>query len=346
MRAVRLVAVLLGLALLAVGWLLSRDDSGPRGPRPDEGPDRARPAETVLVVPAEDVIGVRPAGQQPVPASAAEAARLADAYSFEGQGTIRGRIGARPGTLPPREWDLVLEPHPMLRGSERAEFRRVKFRAGERDFRIEGLRLGGYRVRAEADGLNSSSADVLLVKGSPDQFTELALSPAGWLDGSVLDAQGQPAEGVEVELQEVVTRARLTTTTDAGGAFEFRSLLDGEYTLHFGAAGHRLLPEELVSFRAPRLTYPARTLPPAACLVVTVLGRLGEPAAGVRVSGYGRPEGSFDVRSDDQGRATVRWLSAGTWRVNAVDEGEGLSARGTLDVAAGEPAELTLRLLR
>ncbi len=346
MRAV--VALVLALfALGAIGLLLFLParaplESGGGAPHPD--PKSA--GGDALVVPGNELVETRPIGGGRTTQDPAEAARIAEAYSLEGEGTIRGHVGGKTGVAFPREWNLILEPHPYLQGRERAESRRVEFRAGERDFRVEHLKLGGYRVRAEALAMNSSSADVLLVQGSPDQFVELLLSPAGWLDGSVVDSEGRPAEGVRVTLVDLATRAEREALTDGAGAWEFRALLDGEYAIRFGAAGRELLPEGSLSFRAPRLSYPAQKLPPTSSLRVEVLDRLGQPAIGARVTGFGRPAGRFDVRSDDRGVARVRWLAPGTWRVSALDEGEGLAAHGELDLVQGEEAVLPLRLVK
>jgi 5-hydroxyisourate hydrolase-like protein (transthyretin family) len=318
--------------------------------RPARAKEAAPPApsahEQPLVVPGDQLIETLPAGPNGSARGTPDPKQVAAALSFDGEGIVRGRIGERGGAVFPLEWDLVLEPHPYLMGRERAETRRIPFRAGEREFRVEHLRLGGYRVRAEAHALNSSSADALLVKGSPDVFVELAFMPSGWFDGSVLDAQGAPAEGVEVCLCEATSQARLQTKTDGAGAFEFRSLLDGDYEISFCAGGQALLEPRLVSFRAPRLTFPQVTLPATGTLAVHVFDLLGKPAAGMRVTGFGRPQGRLDVRTDEQGIARLRWALPGRWEVEALDEAEQLSARGETEVAAQAEAQLVLRLTR
>jgi 5-hydroxyisourate hydrolase-like protein (transthyretin family) len=340
MRAVALALLgLLGLGLLGLWLLLPRHAPGAPTPAPE-------PSSEPLVVPGEQLIETRAPGSTSPTRSALDPKQVAAAYSFDGQGTIRGHIGERAGAVFPREWDLVLEPHPYLQGRERAESRRIPFRAGERDFKVENLRLGGYLVRAEAAALNSSGADVLLVKGSPNQFVELAFSPSGWFDGSVVDGQGAPAEGVEVRLVETTTQARLDATTDAAGAYQFRALLDGDYEISFGAGGRPLGEPRLVSFRAPRLSFPVETLPPTGTLAVHVFDLLGKPASGVRVTGFGKPKGALDLRTDEQGVARLRWALPGAWELQALDTSEGLRAHGEVEVAAGADATLALRLAR
>ncbi len=337
--AALLLAGLIGLGLVGLWiWFPSR---APVAATPDPAP-----LPGPIAVPGAEVIEVRSSGAASATRGGQDPERIKEAYSLEGTGTIRGHVGERAGAVFPREWDLVLEPHPFLQGRERAESRRIQLRAGERDFKVENLHLGGYRVRAEAAAMNSSAADVLLVKGSPDQFVELALSPAGWLDGSVLDAQGLPAEGVEVQLVETTTHARLQTKTDPAGAYEFRALLDGEYEIHFGVGAQALGESRLLSFRAPRLSFPVEKLPPTGSLAVHVFDLLGKPAIGVRVTGFGHPQGALDLQTDEQGIALLRWALPGAWEIQALDSAESLHAQGEVAVEAGQDAQLSLRLAR
>lgn len=336
MRATVLLLGLLGVGVAGLWFWLPNRRTDAQTPSPQN-------PSAPVAVPGAEVIELRPAGSV---RDTLDPERVKEAYSLEGTGTIRGRVGERSGAVFPREWDLVLEPHPFLQGRERAESRRVQMRAGERDFKVENLRLGGYRVRAEAAALNSSSADVLLVKGSPDQAVELALSPAGWLDGSVVDARGAPAEGVVVQLVETQTKARLETQTDQAGAYEFRALLDGDYELRLCVGGRALGEPRELSFRAPRLSFPVLALPPTGTLAVHVIDLLGKPAPGVRVTGFGRPQGALDILTDEQGVALLRWALPGRWELQALDSSEGLRASGDVQVAAGEDARLALRLAR
>jgi len=340
MRAVVLSMLgLLVLGLLGLWLWLPRPEDRTPTPAPQPG------SGTEVVSPGQ-VIEKRPSGAIDSSRSKLTPEQLAAAYSFDGEGTIRGHIGERGGAVFPREWDLVLEPHPFLEGRERAESRRVPFRAGERDFRVEHLPLGGYLVRAEAQALNSSSAPVLLVKGSSNQFVEMAFSPAGWLDGSVVDAQGAPAEGVEVRLVETSTHARLVTTTDGAGAYQFGALIDGEYEVSFVSGGCALGEPRSLAFRAPRLSFPVVSLPATGTLAVHVFDLLGKPASGVRVTGFGHPKGALDLRTDEHGIARLRWALPGQWQIQALDEAENLRTDGEAEVAAGAEASLTLRLTR
>jgi len=161
-----------------------------------------------------------------------------------------------------------------------------------------------------------------------------------------VDANDRPAEGLVVQLVESTTRSQITHTTDPAGAYEFRGLLDGDYELTLQAGGRPIGEPRSLSFRAPRLSFPLLKLPPTGTLSVVVLDLLGKPAVGVRVTGYGRPKGGIDLRTDEQGRVALRWALPGHWEISALDEGENLHAHGEVEVEAGAEATLPLRLAR
>ena len=263
--------------------------------------------------------------------------------SFDGRGVIRGEVVAAKGVVLPKSWDLVLEPHPFLQGSERAVYKRVELRAGERTFRVEDLPLGGYRVRAESNGLNVNGADVLLIKGAADQFVTLRFAPSGTFDGSVIDAQGRPAEGLDVVLTEKDSKQSRTCVTDAAGAYSFAAVLDGTYTLAFGKP-IALLPLETVEFKAPALHYPSRLLPATATLRFEVLDTLAKPAAKASVRGFGAQGGSLDLRTDGEGHAIARYLRAGSWRIDVYDERDEQQAHAVLELASDEDRALQIRM--
>jgi len=312
-------------------------------------PRRAQPSVPAQTVPApEDPRGAldlsagatsdpsRPARDTaPVPAPSPTSAQ------FDGLGIIRGEVIPQGGAAMPERWTLLLEPHPWLRGSERAETRRIDFEHGETTFRVDDLPLGGYLVRAVTADLNDLPADVLLVRGSPDQFVTLALRPSGFVDGSVLDAAGRPAEGLDVTLESTQTRQRSTVTTDAAGAFVFRRVQDGEYELRFGRPDSPLLPVEKFTFRAPSLRFPTRTLPETGTLKLTVADLSLRPQPRARISGSSTGGSAVDVFADHMGRATSRHVLPGHYVLDVTSE-EGLEGHATFDLAAGQELELQI----
>ncbi|MBI5363141.1 MAG: carboxypeptidase regulatory-like domain-containing protein [Planctomycetes bacterium] len=268
---------------------------------------------------------------------------LSSPAAFAGRGSLRGEIVAGPGTVFPERWTLVVEPSPMLRGKERAATRRVELEHGERTFALTDLPLAGYRVRAEALGLNGTPADVLLVATSPAAFVTLAFAPAGFLDGQVRHSDGAPAEGLAVTLENVVTRARVATETDVNGAWVLRDVVDGAYRLYLGPPAAPLVPPREVLFRAPSLRVPEERLPVVGALDLVVLDLTQAPVPDTVVTGATSAGGAFEARTDASGRAKVRFLVPGTWHLEA-RAGEHSSGSVTVEVDAGPPADVSIHV--
>lgn len=340
--ALLVLSVSLALGLAIVTWSMR---SGPRRAQsaPPAPPQSASPDEPGAGVDLSSDLSkggesdeIRPArGAAPGPVASATSAQ------FDGRGIVRGEVVAQSGAAMPERWTLLLEPHPWLEGSQRAETRRIEFEHGETTFRVDDLPLGGYLVRAVTSDLNDLPASVLLVRGSPDQFVTLALRPSGLLDGSVLDAAGRPAEGLDVTLESIETHKRSTVTTDAAGFFLFRNVQDGEYELLFGRPDSPLLPAEKLAFRAPSLRFPTRTLPGTGTLKLTVVDLSLRPQPRARISGSAPGGSSVDVFADHLGRATSRHVLPGHYVLDVTSE-DGLEGHASLDLAAGVELELQL----
>ena len=332
--ALLVLALSLATGMALVAWLS----------RP--APRKAQPAPTAptqRTTASDPAPRLEPSASQPTDRAASAPATKSDPAAFDGRGILRGEVVAQNGATMPEHWTLLLEPHPWLEGSERAETRRIEFEHGETKFRVEDLPMGGYLVRALAGELNDVPASVLLVRGSPDQFVTLALRPGGIIDGSVLDAQGRPAEGLDVTLESLETRTRRTVTTDASGAFLFRNVQDGEYELYYGRPEAPLLPAEKLGFQAPSLRLPTRTLPGTGTLKLTVVDTSLRPQPRARVSGSAPGGSAVDVFVDDLGRSTTKNLLPGHYVLDVKSE-EGLEAHASLDLAAGQELELQLVL--
>jgi len=245
-------------------------------------------------------------------------------------GVIRGELLSGGGAALPERWTLHVGPHPWLAGHDRAADRRIEFEHGETTFEVRDLPLGGYLVEAIAPGQNCLPGNVMLVHGSEDQFVTIQLSPAGFIDGGVLDSGGRPADGLEVTLESAATGERATQTTDAAGNFVFRSVRDGEYRMLFGRPDSPLLPPQSLVFQAPSMRFPTRTLPPLATLDVTVFDADLRPVAGARISGSAAGGGAVDTSTNASGSARLGFLPPGTYRIDARTE---LGLRGSAVVA-------------
>ncbi len=264
---------------------------------------------------------------------------------FEGRGVLRGRLTAQPGLAVPERWKLLVSPNTFLRGSERAESRTIEFAHGETLFRVDDLPLGGYAVRAQAGGLNCLPVSVLLVRGAENQFVSLVLAPSGYVQGSVLDADDRPAEGVPVTLEASSTRARRTLETDVAGGYRFDDVTDGEYTLYFGRPEASLVPPVSLAFTAPALTVTERKLPATGIAEVWARDENGTPLSDAVISGFSAHAGVIDARTGRDGSVIVRHLPAGRYRLHARLE-DGRSGTAVANIDAGKTATIDIRLER
>lgn len=261
-----------------------------------------------------------------------------------GPGVIRGRITAARGTDLPKVWTLVVEPHPFLQGSERAVTRRLEFANGEQEFKVEGLPLAGYNVRAQAAGLNDVACSALLVPGSDNVFVSPQFLPAGFIDGNVIDASGAPAEGILVTITSDSTHARTSARTDARGNYLIAGVTDGNYLLSIGSPEAPLLKQDSLAFKAPSLRFPTRQLPDTGILRVTTVDQSGRALAGTEVSGFSSSGGSLRTTTDARGAAVVRYLQPGRYRLEAKIE-DGRRAGQWIDVGAKLETVVELRLM-
>jgi hypothetical protein len=283
-------------------------------------------------------------GRAHASSTAIAAAPGAPADDPRGRGTIRGRITAVPGLELPKAWTLIVEPHPYLQGRERAVTRRIEFANGEQEFKLEGLPLAGYSVRARAPGLNDVTCNALLVPGSSDVFVSPQFRRAGFVDGTVLEPDGAPAEGVSVTLSSDTTHARSSAVTDASGAFVIANVADDNYTLFIGSPESPLVKPDALSFSAPSMRCPTRTLPETGSLRVTALEPQGRALSDVAVQGFSQSGGALSTTTDAHGSAIVRHLLPGRYRVDArIDDGRRAGAWAEVAAKRETVVQLTLK---
>lgn len=339
------LAFVLGLAWLWIGM-------GARPPGRELAPSAADPTP-VASPPAELIPAAAPRAESAAPdANDAElepfVAARADASAFEGRrGSLRGHVEVEGEDPFPRVWRLVVRPSTTLPERERAITRTLVFEAGQRDFVVADLPLGGYDLFAEAEAFNGQVLPVLLEPGAEHPFVNLRMVPAGTLEGFVQDAHERPAEGIPMTLFAVADNHAREALTDASGLYRFEKLPDGAYELLVGRASAPLVPErQPVRFLAPHLTFPDITLPALGEIQLRVVDSLARPLEGVEVRGSGTNGGVIEGKTDFDGRLVARHLPAGHFRMRIRHPAfeEQYERRFAVDVVAGEVSEAPVRL--
>jgi hypothetical protein len=272
-------------------------------------------------------------------------AALNDHARFAGSGRIRGVVSVDAGVEFPAEWTLSLEPSRALIGGEHATSRTLTFSAGEREFALPDLPLGGYALRAHAFGFDSGERHVLLAKpGADDQYLSFVLVPTGVLEGRVLFADGTGAEGLPLALESRPDGAQRATAAGIGGAFLFDDVRNGAHRLHVGAPHNPIVPASDFTFTGPAQRLDDVVVPPLGVISGRVVDELGNAQAGVLVQGHGDGGGSVETATDAEGRFRAEFLPAGRYTLYARNELGTGKARGRL--AAGATLELELEIAR
>jgi hypothetical protein len=317
---------------------------------PVTGVTDARGGARLAAGPGHYVVAVRVAGQAP---------RVREVERPRGQPWTRVRLTLEPGqTLVGRTVVRATgEPLPLVQLSllpraEPGEFGRViEVPEAERPqatsdprggFRLDGLAPGDYRLEAEATGY--ARTELEHVRVPTREPLEVALRPAGVLEGFVVDARGQPAAQAEVLVSGLKAQQ---LTTGEGGGFSVE-LEPGTY----GVSARR--GEEAAALEDPLVLSAGRTvrgvrlvLGPGATLEGHVGARgSGAPVAGARVdvSPLGRNGDLGRVTTDAEGRFLLGGLPPGGYDVVARAPGFTPLLRRGVMVGARERFTLELRL--
>lgn len=210
------------------------------------------------------------------------------------------------------------------------------------DFRIEGLAPGVYALEARAPGHAKKMVPQVVVPAAGPLTVELLA--AGVIEGFVLDARGNPAEGAEVL---VGGREAVVVTTGPGGGFS----AEVEPGSHVVSARRG---SEAGSLDTPVVTNAGKTvrdvrirLGQSAALEGSVVARSTRaPVAGARVdvSPYGHNGDAGRAVTDELGRFSVEGLAAGSYDVAVTAPGFAVLGQRALTVAAGERFSIELQL--
>lgn len=129
----------------------------------------------------------------------------------------------------------IISPGPRVTLSD--EFGRFKFTNLRPDtYLLEGLKTGYLLSPYGATNPNGLTLPVTLRKGRPEASPLLLMAPPSALSGKVLDADGDAAEGVQIEVQQrfpihgkVSLVAAGKALSDERGAFRIAGLIPGRY---------------------------------------------------------------------------------------------------------------------
>ncbi len=268
---------------------------------------------------------------------------------FEGTGMILGEVRVQQGVPYPERWTLTLEPSRVAPGREHAITRTITSEPGQRDFQLRDLPMAAYRLRVEADGLVARAQEVALYKlagyehmpGLNVVNVTSRLVQIASVTGRVRQADGDMAVDFPVYLidRKTPNEGRLEAITDSGGAFVFPEVAGGNWILRTGHPVHSITSPQPVSVQLSAIAVDEVVLPPLATLEVETTDEYGRPYPDVDLVGYlrGSGSGSFRVKTNEFGRATMSYLSPGPWRVNATHAPEGRSCRLDVKLAPGEP---------
>lgn len=212
-------------------------------------------------------------------------------------------------------------------------------------FRFEGLAEAGYRADAAAAGWRGNAARGLTVAPGDATAVEIVLTPGGWIEGVVRDAEGNGVAEATVEAHPVGSRSgRIASVrTDAEGAFRLDTLPEGSFLLRATKEGFLTAEAEASTGGSPVMI----TLAPGVDVTGRVVDAAREPVERARISVERGWEAVVIAESDGDGRFAAR-LSEDTairLRVRAAgfaEEGiEAPDGGGDLgEIVLAEPARL------
>ncbi|MFL5347186.1 MAG: carboxypeptidase regulatory-like domain-containing protein [Hyalangium sp.] len=273
-------------------------------------------------------------------------ARTALRLSVETGQSLTGRTVAKGSEEPVPLVELVLTAH----GHKLETFQRAEAPAEERvyassdergNFRVEGLAAGEYALEAHAPG--HAQAFLRSVKVPATGLT-VALQEAAVIEGFVVDAQGTPASGAEVQVSGHVPQV---ATTGQGGGFSVE-VEPGQYTVSARRGDEAGSLDRPVSVAAGKTVRDVRVkLGQGAVLEGRVVARSTGAAvsgASVDVSPYGNNGDSGRAVTDGSGHFSVGGLAPGSYDLVVSAPGFSTVQRRALTVSSGDRFPLELQL--
>jgi hypothetical protein len=331
---------------------------GPRDPNLNEvswrlastGATDAQGRARLASRPGSYLVAVRAQGHAPLQRDVVRPygeARTVLRLTLEAGQSLTGRTVEQGSQEPLPLVELVLTAH----GRQMVAWQRPEAPAEERvyassdargNFRVENLAPGNYLLEARAPG--HARAVVRSVKVPAAGLVTVALQAASVIEGFVVDAQGNPVAGAEVQVNGRVPEV---TTTGSGGGFSVE-VEAGSYTVTAKRGGEAGSLDKPVIVSAGKTVRDVRIqLGQGSALEGRVVARgTGAPVAGasVDVSPYGSNGDSGRAVTDGSGQFSVGGLAPGSYDLVVSAPGFSTLNRRALTVSAGErfPVEIQL----
>jgi hypothetical protein len=338
--------VLAGLAacLAAAAFAIGLFGIGPRG-RPS--PERAEVVDASGEGPPEEVHApeeprFREAILRP------ERTSLADLEAGEERddpaptsGSLRVVVVRADGERLVDECVVTIGPPGFRVGEGEAATREARIPSGSDRCAFDSLPFGLYGVSVVAEGRPRSSgfSHVFLQAEAPHPLVRVVLHAAEVVDGTILDEDGAPVEGVRVSLipeEEGGGRVRAEARSNSAGDYRIEGVVDGFYSLRVGPEESPYVAPLRIQMAGSSLRHDVR-LPRLGSLEVLVTDEAGRPLEDARVEGYGPEGGTFHGRTDPTGTFLARALPGGEYRLHVRYEGLGPLFTATV-VRAGSRA--------
>lgn len=273
-------------------------------------------------------------------------ARTSLRLALEAGQSLTGRTVVKGSEEPVPLVELVLTPHghklELFQRAEAPAEERVYASSDERgNFRVDGLAAGEYALEAHAPGHAQAFLRSVRV---PKTGLTVALQEAAVIEGFVVDAQGNPASGAEVQVGGHVPQV---ATTGQGGGFSVE-VEAGQYTVSARRGDEAGSLDKPVSVAAGKTVRDIRVkLGQGAVLEGRVVARsTGAVVSGahVDVSPYGSNGDSGRAVTDDSGHFSVGGLAPGSYDLVVSAPGFSTVQRRALTVASGDrfPVEIQL----
>ena len=211
------------------------------------------------------------------------------------------------------------------------------------EFQLRAL-AGKVTLQVSATGFGSVERTITLdagdrMKTRRREDFELAIEDRR-LDGMVLGPDGVPAGGVVVRIIDGPTRRR-RGVTDPTGRFLIDHMASGDYVVELSSPD---FPTTRATIEADR--YKELRLEAGGQIRLEVRdAHTGSPIAGLRVDAVGPDGRSARPQVGADGRALVRGLAAGGWKLRARVQGY-VAAEASVDVRARETEDVRLELAR